>query len=349
MRKTLLLFLTTLCWLNVCGANVPHRRIFLWDITQSTKGWTTGAATDTIADTNHPKYIYDDIAEYITKQVNIIADETTEIIICPYKDKVLTGHIIRGFATPSGKARIITALNTPIADLSNIGTNIVGAIQYAKEYLIKADKYNMLYILTDGNHNMNGANSKRIFENEIRTWKGFAEQNNARAIYVLTGDATVDSVQLGQSGILVIPPKGLVPVPPMMVTMIPQDIQMTVNDFEMSKSIALTLPFQMDKLDSTIAPKFQVVIQDSQNLFKVKTFQVVLDGNRIILPLEITTDYTTLRMNLPVDCATIVPIQLTLLNKEELAQADVIITMAKSMVELSIINNPISKVTFRVK
>lgn len=147
-----------------------ERRVYLWDVTQSMKGFK-GKTPD----------IYDKVINALEKDINSIIDEQTEIWVLPFQTNILERWNVR--ATNTGKQDIINkikAFNND--DITN--TNITTPMREVMDTYIKPDKRNVLILLTDGEQNANNYPLETLL-NVIRKWCDFAEKNDAYAFYVM--------------------------------------------------------------------------------------------------------------------------------------------------------------------
>ena len=177
MKKTLI-FLMLLCiCLESFSQSKPQRRIYLWDVTLSMKGF--GGAPN----------IYDSVVDFIKREINSITDENTEIVVLPFQTRVLEQWVV--YATESGKKEIINKI-TSYYNNNVTSTDIVTPMKETQQKYITKDKRNLLFLLTDGKQS--GGNNELL--SIIRNWGEYAKINNDHAVYVmLTDSAIVDEIK----------------------------------------------------------------------------------------------------------------------------------------------------------
>ena len=144
----------------------PQRRIYLWDVTLSMKGY--GGAPN----------IYDNVVDFLKREINSITDENIEIIVLPFQTKILEEWVV--YATESGKKDIISKItNYNNNDVTN--TDIVTPFKETWQKYIRDDKRNLLFLLTDGKQS--GGNHDLL--NLIRNWGENAKINDDYGYYVI--------------------------------------------------------------------------------------------------------------------------------------------------------------------
>ena len=147
-----------------------ERRIYLWDVTLSMKGYE-GRTPD----------IYDKVITALEKDINTIIDEQTEIWVLPFQTRILDKWNVR--ATDAGKKEIISKIKI-FNDTNVTNTNITVPMTEVMNTLIKPDKRNVLILLTDGEQNDKRYPLETLLD-VIRKWCDFAEKNDAYAFYVM--------------------------------------------------------------------------------------------------------------------------------------------------------------------
>ena len=147
-----------------------ERRIYLWDVTLSMKGFKEKTPD-----------IYDKVITALEKDINSIIDEQTEIWVLPFQTYILERWNVK--ATITGKKEIIGKIKTfDNKDVTN--TNITVPMTEVMNSLIKPDKRNVLILLTDGEQNAKNYPLETLLD-VIRQWCDFAEKNDAYAFYVM--------------------------------------------------------------------------------------------------------------------------------------------------------------------
>jgi len=175
MRSLFLLLLLTIGGLSKgLPQNNGERRIYLWDVTLSMKGYK-GVTPD----------IYNDVVKFLEQEINSIKDESTEIIVLPFQESILDQW--KTVADNRGKDEIINKIKNYKNNIVT-NTNIVKPINDVKASFVKPDKKNVLYILTDGKQS--GRSSDLV--KTIKEWGDDAKQLNAYALYVMLTKASED-------------------------------------------------------------------------------------------------------------------------------------------------------------
>ena len=147
-----------------------ERRIYLWDVTLSMKGYK-GKTPD----------IYDKVVSALEKDINSIIDEQTEIWVLPFQTSVIERWNVN--ATNSGKKAIVDKIKA-FEDTTVTNTNITVPMLDVMKTYIKADKRNVLILLTDGEQNAKNYPLETLLD-VINKWCDFAEKNDAHAFYVM--------------------------------------------------------------------------------------------------------------------------------------------------------------------
>jgi len=168
----ILLFLFSCSLLSAQNSKFKNeRRIYLWDVTLSMKGYE-GRTPD----------IYDEVVKAIKTDINSIADEETEIIILPFQVNILDAW--KEKATESGKKAIIKKIESYKNDLVT-NTNICLPLTDVMAKYVDKEKRNVLLLLTDGKHTPTAAYTQDCLMQLIRQWCEFATENDAYGFYVM--------------------------------------------------------------------------------------------------------------------------------------------------------------------
>ena len=153
-----------------------ERRIYLWDVTLSTKGF--GGTPN----------IYDKVVNALKKDINSISDEETEIVVLPFQERVLKEW--RYKADAAGKKALIREIeNYKNEEVTR--TNICTPLRDAMNSYILPDKRNVLILLTDGVHNVPSPSKQELYAT-IRQWCKFAKEKDAYAFYVMLTNLAQD-------------------------------------------------------------------------------------------------------------------------------------------------------------
>ncbi|NDV58122.1 hypothetical protein [Bacteroides sp. 519] len=168
----ILLFLFSVPFISAQNPQFKYeRRIYLWDVTLSMKGYQG----------NTPN-IYDEVVKAIKTDINSIADEDTEIIVLPFQVSILEEW--REKATEEGKRNIIQKIEKYKNDkITN--TNICYPLSNIMQKYLSNDKRNVLLLLTDGKHTPTAEYPKDCLIELIRSWCEFASETDSYAFYVM--------------------------------------------------------------------------------------------------------------------------------------------------------------------
>lgn len=208
LKSVILFSLFALLSISIIAQDAPrHRVVYLWDVTKSMHGYkepggtnkvVTVAQKDMLVEHYHKGYdIYDQVVEALIQYIKSYGD-TTEIIVVPFNDVVLTDYVWRERATSDGKKRLEERIRSFFNDKIT-RTNIHNAFKYATglfdgSKLPKAKKESELYILTDGEHN---ATPKEQFYSMLSTWcTDVADKYNVKGYYFLLTDQAIKDPKL---------------------------------------------------------------------------------------------------------------------------------------------------------
>lgn len=318
MKRFLLIFFIFTLWVGSSAQNKSERRIYLWDVTLSMKGYQ-GKTPD----------IYDKIVKFLENEIKSITDESTEIIVCPFQETIL--ETWKENATPSGKQLIINRIKNYKNDKVT-GTNVVGPIQFAQNNLIEPDKHNLLILLTDGKQS--GGNAKLL--QLISEWESYADINNAFALYVMLTQEAVDEDIIKTinktANIEVVTEPGQME----MLDLHPANpIKVNLKD-NMNSDKMVSIPFSLKK-GVTPPSNINIKVESDNPYFSVNEI-LILDHNKIAFVLDYKKDYNTLKSELSE--ITEVPVKISITNKDELRKAGKIVYLTRENITLEIINKP---------
>ena len=203
-----------------------ERRIFLWDVTISMVGATRDASCPKgtkrskpsfdFAKSGFPNYnakkdIFDKTRETLIKLISQIQNESTEIIVLPFRNEIV-GEF-KANATAAGKEQLCNQI-MGWNDLRPGGTYTATCIQKAVGYFTP-DRINRLVLLTDGEPSDNEGPRLISF---IQNWKGQKETqgNGNYLVYVMltdeangdVGNTIIKESIKNPEQITVIPPDG---------------------------------------------------------------------------------------------------------------------------------------------
>lgn len=146
-----------------------RKNIYLLDVTLSMFGY------------NNAPDIFVPVRDELIKSIDAVQNPNTEIVVVTFQDRILETWTEK--ATRDGKDRIINKLrNIKKKDLRVTRTNIYCAWEKGGE-LVDSDKLNVIYLLTDGVHNMSNP-SKDALYNLVKNWGEFSKDKDAYAFLV---------------------------------------------------------------------------------------------------------------------------------------------------------------------
>ena len=148
MKKILLFFALMIIFSSAIFAqDKTTRKIYLWDVTLSMKGYENGTYY-----TNDPsKNIYDNVLEWLVRDIKKVTDPQTEIYVFPFADKIVDTIKILN----SGQKELIDLEKKlrkfEFKDVTT--TYISGPLNIVHEKYINSNRYNDVVVLTDGEQN----------------------------------------------------------------------------------------------------------------------------------------------------------------------------------------------------
>ena len=180
MRRTFLFILVVLFTIPTYSQQSKfkdRKNIYLLDVTLSMFGY------------NGAPDIFVPVRDELIKSIDAVQNPNTEIVVVTFQDKILETWTEN--ATRDGKGRIIDSLKgIKEEDLDTTNTNIHCAWEKGRE-LVDSDKLNVIYLLTDGVHNMCSP-SKDVLYNEVEYWGDFSNDKDAYAFLVELVDKARD-------------------------------------------------------------------------------------------------------------------------------------------------------------
>ena len=302
--------------------NVP-RRIYLWDVTLSMKGY------------NGKPDIYDDVVKYLERSINEIQDESTEVYILPFQEDVLDTWSAN--CSVEGKKSLIEKVKGYKNDKVT-NTNITRPIQYVKEHIISDAKRpsTFFWILTDGAQSNNFGGIKALSE-ELCRWPGFAVEHKAHLVYVmLTNEAENEA-----RSIIPEDNKGTItPVGPneslwdQISIKCKEQVSVNLKD---DKTISVPISNESSiAIPSGI--KVQYVSQQDSLVNQIIGQSEIIDGV-ITFAADFGAPYDSLKATLPEEY--LVPLQFQIINSEEVKQSKKLnVVFSQSTTVVRILNKP---------
>ena len=308
MKINQLLFL--LCVLGIVSLNAMaqqihfknERRIYLWDVTLSMKGYQ-----------NKTPDIYDKVITALEKDINSILDSQTEICVLPFQTKILERWNVK--ATAEGKKELIGMIKKfNNNDVTN--TNITIPMTEVMTTLIDENKRNVLILLTDGNQNASGYTLETLLD-VVRKWCTFAEQHDAYAFYVMltqfaTNEKLIEAID-GTCRMHKILPKDNGDIEINFVELLPQDnYKYNIKD-DAGKKLAINIDC---KKRVTIPENLRVHCYCENNPY-IEIDQIVdIKNGQMLLDLKQKQSYDSLKHILPQDNNEKIRLNFEIENKE---------------------------------
>ena len=307
---------------NNLTKSVPEQRIYLWDVTLSMKGYKDLTPN-----------IYNDVIEFIKKDIRAIKDESTMIKVAPFQEGIL--EVWSEKATVEGKKRIIDKIesydNKDVTD-----TDIMSALTKAECDMIDENLRNQLILLTDGKHNDKSVHAKFLEKINDGEWKKFATENNAFLRYVALIDIAVipgfvnDETKMIQKGFENVVFADLI---------INQEPRFNIKD---DRKVELYLRCSQDlKL-----PELRFRITCSDSIMKFDKDVVLKDGKVLAFPLNY--DYNMLKKTIPEEYN--LPINIELLDSEVDINQEILKPILHTHnLNLVLVNKPEKILTIKIK
>ena len=294
-----------------------ERHIYLWDVTLSTKGEGVG---------NTPN-IYNDVVKFLTTQINNIVDPNTEIYVLPFQTDILEYWSAK--ANENGKLELINRIRNYNNNIRT-NTNISGPMKMAVEKYNDSSKRTLIYVLTDGKQNVAGG--VEALHNYIGNSQWQNSNNSTYLLYFMLTDNAVDNnlvkIINDTDNAEVIMPDAL--YRQWLDIQITRDIRFNIKD---DKEICVTCnAIQKIKIPEGLI--FNVSNQTSQIPLDEK---IALKDNK--LTFQIRYDYNKLKDELGEE--TIIPVNVELLNSEEIAKrSGISVQLIDKSFNLHLINKP---------
>lgn len=326
MRKILLIILLTGLFVSqTIAQGKSQRRIYLWDVTLSMKGYK-----DRTPD------IYDDVVDFLRNEINSLTDESTEIVVLPFQERILDNWVDR--ATKTGKNNIISKIKQ-YNNVTVTNTNIVQPIKTVQSQFIKNDRHNMLFLLTDGKQT--GGNSELL--TLIRNWEQYAQINDTYAVYVMLTkeafDQEVVNVIDETEHIDVITEPGKVDF----IDLQPAElVKFNIKD-DNGKPATITLTCKKDFL---LPDGITVSVKSLNDTIVNVSTKSEIKNQKILFDLKY--DYDELKYSLPE--STKIPLKLEIVNSKEIKErTGKIILLNPKEITMELINKPEKTLRIHVK
>lgn len=332
MRKIPLIILFVFILITQSIAqNKSERRIYLWDVTLSMKGFKGNTSN-----------IYNDVVSFLEKEINSITDESTEIIVLPFTVEILDRKEVK--ATIQGKSELIKWIKS-FNNEEETYTNICVPFIEVKEKYIQKDKRNILFLLTDGAHNdKNSKYTKADLLRLLEEWCDFSRNNDAYALYVMLTKEAVDEEiievckkceRLGVTeghgfNVLDLQPSEL--------------IKFNIKDDE-GKPAQITVTC---KKDVPLPENIIVKVTAEENQFIEIEQSVEIKNGKIAFDVKYKQPYSTLKTLFEENEK--LPIHLELINSDEIKQSTGnLVLLTQNDIELELINKPEKTLRIHVK
>ncbi|MCQ2337033.1 MAG: VWA domain-containing protein [Paludibacteraceae bacterium] len=325
MKKFLLTLLLISFYASWSLAQEPAkltRRIYLWDVTLSMKGYQ-----------NKTPDIYDDVVAYLVRCINDVKDESTEIYILPFQTSVLESWSAK--ATVEGKKKLIDKVKNYKNDQVT-NTDIVSSIQYVKQNIINPmpNRNTFFALLTDGEQSKSLGGIEALMK-ELGEWDRYAVEQSSYMLYVMLTPEAVDDriIELA---------KGTSTIE----TVKPEDSQLDVIDILPQSLVTANLKdsvitIALKSNGRALIPeglRFEFQSLDEEGFVNLKGETVEKNAD-IVIPARYGKSYDTLKIDLPEEYE--FPVQLKLINKDEIKNRDKkIVVLSQSTISVKLINRP---------
>jgi hypothetical protein len=326
LKKTLLITLLLTAYTCCLAQPKLQRRIYLWDVTRSMKGYKDGVKRPDIPD------IYDNVVKFLKQEINSITDESTEIIVLPFQTRILE-RTWTAMATKEGKDSLVKLIDG-YDNNEDTWTNIVGPIKDAQAEYIRPDKYNVLILLTDGGQSSCFGGKASLLK-LLEQWGTYAKKNYAYFLYVMLTDAAKKEAGPEVMALAAKPDDNLeiVDAPGQMelIDLHPEDL---INANLKDDKVA-SIPLIYRK-SITLPDGIQVKVIAEDSIMNVNQTVVVKDG-KVTFELVYKQPYEELKFLLPKESRW--PVRIELVNKDEVKnQSKKILYLTKDNLMLNLIN-----------
>ena len=326
MRRRLIYLLVLFC-LNTSVSLAQtrrftkERRVYLWDVTLSMKGYQ-----DKTPD------IWDKVVNSIVVNIENIIDQNTEIIVLPYQERILERWTYK--ATPEGKRELISKIKNYTNNTVTNTNNYVPFKFAINNYLDGGANTRTLIIhLTDGLHNVQNPPVEKFYE-LINNWCSIALDKNAYAFYVtlteFAQDKNLRQIIKSTCRIIEIPYAGSINF----TELIPQTevIKYNIKD---DKDKELKLRF-ITNISSTIPDDLEIVVEtESDKYISVKQHSV-FNNSEISFKLNMNKSIQEMVKELPKNYNHAVTLKLRLTDKSKNKYP--LVLLLENTVRLELIN-----------
>lgn len=310
------------------------RRIYLWDVTLSMQGYA-GRTPD----------IWDDVAKWISDDIQEISDENTELIILPFQTHILAEWHAK--ADKSGKAELlkhIVEAKKLFKDTTT--TNIAGPFSDVMNKHVDNKRSNIVFLLTDGQQsNIHGGQAAWL--DLLGHWHDFAKGNNAFLVYLMLtpeakDDKIIESVN-PSTGIVVEPENANIKI----MDIEPQEkVDLNVTDY--TDQVTLRISFASRKAGLPMPEGIRISVKTEKDAFVPIDEEAAIVNKVISIPLKYNSK--ELRDLMGEKEIINVPLTLKLINHDEILHADQInLSLIRSNIDLVLINKIQKKLTITLK
>lgn len=283
------------------------RYIYLWDVTHSMQG------LDWDQDSIKYKYnkdtdIYDQVVEELVRDISIIPDESTEIVVIPFqnaspKSYQGTKHPwIYKTASGQNKQELISKIRSNKKEWLEYkygtGTDVVPALSYVIHSVISSDRVNYLKILTDGK-----MKDEQGLRRLMAEWCQLANQNHSMyAFYIsLNNEASIAMkklIQEFQGCFKFVDKTDLANGALDFYQVLPYPtIAVNCNDQFAAQRPSVTVQLQ-EKSSRELPNSFKVHFEEENNPFlTVNNHLAAVKGNTFSLPLQFKMDLNSLKQH----------------------------------------------------
>ena len=309
------------------------RKIYLWDVTLSMKGYESG-----VYHSDDPeKNIYDKVVDWLIRDIEKIKNPSTEIIVLPFQEKIL--DVIKSDDASNDSKKFIAKRIREFYNGDVTYTNISGPLSEAYNTYALNSRYNDFVILTDGGQNTAGGNDalNRALD-RFRKTDSIAPESFL--YYVLLTEKAMKDSDIREGKDIVIIGPGDSTRERIHIALSNEKISYQLKDE--SKSIDILL-----SADGNIPERAKMRVFAESEEYGIKIDEVVnVDDNE--LEVNISYDLESIRYEIPEIYE--LPFTVELLNFNEVSKADNInLTPQKLRGTLKLINKPYKTLSVKKK
>lgn len=309
-----------------------ERRVYLWDVTLSMKGYK-----------NKTPDIWDKVVKSLCENINSVMDESTEIIILPYQERILERWVYK--ATKQNKEILIRKIqnyNNDKVTNTNIYTPFKDVVD---SYLKEQDNVrNVIFLLTDGQHNVHNP-SVQDFYDYIRNWCTIATSKNAYAFYItlteFARDKVLSEVIANTCNIKEIPYTDTINFVELSAA------KFVKYNIKEDKNKLVTLKLNLPTDVANIPKDIKIRVRSNNNSYVTVDETCIMKNNEILFTVKHLMDDHSMKELLPSNRNTEVSLSLSIDPESQRKYPLVLLTSDKT--ELELVNKPEKTLKINIK